>query len=514
MICPRCSIADISEDTHQCPLCGFAPSGGVLVEPAQDEILEAVQEALDDRFQIQAVLRLGERSFVYLARELVHERLVALKVMPVAELVDHELAKRFEQRAAVAASLKHSHIVALYTYGASRNFLWYAMEHVHGQSLAEVLRTSGPMDLSTCLRIVEQVASALDHAHRQDIVHGNLKPTNIFIDDEKWVRVSDFAVLDAFGRPTSPKPGAPVLHRPEYMAPEQFFARSVGASADQYSFAVLVYQCLSGTLPFVGDSFEEVARLHANEPPPRLSHLRPDLPLHVLEAIQRALSKVPGGRFATVLDFASALATGPSARASASRLTLPPRASVEATPVLVVQPDRRQQIRRLVIGATLVGLIGAAVVLAVIKPPFVQQMLDAGGRAVGAVTGSEPSEAGSPSLQWETLDRPLSQNRMDPLVIDSLPGADSAIAAPGPRQPREIVPPKPAQLFVNASPWGTIYLDGKSIGNTPKANVEMMPGVHTIRIERDGFEPFEREVTVKAGEVIRLLDIVLKPRQQ
>ena len=184
MICPRCSIADISEDTHQCPLCGFAPSGSVLVEPAHDEILEAVQEALGDRYQIQAVLRLGERSFVYLANDLAHERLLALKVMPVAELVDHELAKRFEQRAAVAASLKHSHIVPVHTYGASRNFLWYAMEYVEGESLAEVLRTSGPMDLSTCLRMVEQVASALDHAHRQDVVHGNLKPTNIFIDGE------------------------------------------------------------------------------------------------------------------------------------------------------------------------------------------------------------------------------------------------------------------------------------------------------------------------------------------
>ena len=514
MICPRCSIADISEDTHQCPLCGFAPSGNVLVEPAQDEILEAVQEALDDRFQIQAVLRLGERSFVYLAQESAHERLVALKVMPVAELVDHELANRFEQRAAVAAALKHSHIVPLHTYGASRNFLWYAMEYVQGQSLAEVLRTSGPMDLSTCLRIVEQVASALDHAHRQDVVHGNLKPTNIFIDDEKWVRVSDFAVLDAFGRPTSPKQGAPVLHRPEYMAPEQFYARTVGASADQYAFAVLVYQCLSGTLPFVGDSFEEVARLHANEPPPRLSHLRPDLPLHVLEAIQRALSKVPGGRFATVLDFASALATGPSARASTSRLASTSRASVEATPVLVVAPNRRQQIRRLAIGATVVGLFGTVGALAITRPPFVQRILDVSGRMVGAVTGSEPSNADSPSLRWETLERPPAQNRIDPAVMDSVPGGDPVIVIPERQPRREIVPPTPAQLFVNASPWGTVYIDGKSIGNTPKANVEMMPGVHTIRIERAGFELFEQEFTVKAGEVLRLLDIVLKPRQQ
>ncbi len=513
MTCPRCTIADIAEDTQQCPLCGFEPSGGVLVEPVQDEILEAVQEVLDDRFQIHAVLRLGERSFVYLARELVHERLVALKVMPVAELVDHELARRFEQRAAVAASLTHSHIVPLYTYGASRNFLWYAMEHIQGQSLAEVLRTSGPMDLSTCLRIVEQVASALDYAHRQDIVHGNLKPTNIFIDKEKWIRVGDFAVLEAFGRPTSPEQGAPVLHRPEYMAPEHFYARTVGASADQYAFAVVAYQCLSGTLPFVGDSFEEVARLHANEPPPRLSHLRPDLPLHVLEAIQRALSKVPGGRFATVLDFASALATGPSARASALRLTSPPRASVEATPVLVVQADHKQQIRRFAIGATLVGLTGIVVALAITKPPFVQRILDASGRAVGTVTGSEPP-AESPSLEWETLDRPLAPDPINPMVMDSVPGGDPGIVVPQPRPTREIVPPVPAQLFVNASPWGTVYIDGEAIGNTPKASVEIMPGVHTIRIERDGFEPFEREVSVKAGEVIRLLDIVLKPRQQ
>ena len=133
---------------------------------------------------------------------------------------------------------------------------------------------------------------------------------------------------------------------------------------------------------------------------------------------------------------------------------------------------------------------------------------------MGAVTGSEPSNTDSPSLRWETLERPPAQNRIDPAVMDSVPGGDPVIVIPERQPRREIVPPTPAQLFVNASPWGTVYIDGKSIGNTPKANVEMMPGVHTIRIERAGFELFEQEFTVKAGEVLRLLDIVLKPRQQ
>ena len=521
MICPRCSVADIPDDTHQCPLCGFAPSGNVIVEqPVVDEVLEAVQQALGDKYLIQAVLRLGERSFVYLAEEVARERVVALKVIPVANLVDHELAKRFERQAKQAASLAHAHIVPIYDFGTTRSFLWYTMEQVRGQSLAELLRASGPMDLETCTRLAEQVASALDYAHRREVVHGNLKPSNIFVDEQRWVRVSDFAVLDAFGRPAAPDSGAPVLHMPEYMAPEQFYARSAGASADQYAFGVVLYQCLAGSVPFLGDSFEEVARLHANEAPPRLSSLRADLPVYVMEAIQRSLSKVPAGRFPTILDFTSALSSGFGAsaprRSSASSTAVRPSAPQSA--VLVVDGvGRRITIKRVLLG-TLVLLVIAAAVLIGIQPSWLAPALE---RARTAVAGALPGGGGDRGgeLEWETLD-PITPAQPQQTVDEPAePPAQAEPAQPTQVQTVETPQPSPAapapgRLIVNSRPWGQLFIDGNLIGNTPQTDLALTPGTHVIRVERDGYLPFEQQIRITSGEVIRRTGIVLESREE
>jgi len=521
MICPRCSVADIPDDTHQCPLCGFAPNGNVIVDqPVQDEVLHAVQQSLGDKYLIEAVLRLGERSFVYLAEEVARERVVALKVIPVRNLVDHELAKRFERQAELAASLTHSHIVPVYDFGTTRTFLWYTMEHVRGQSLAELLRGSGPMDLETCMRIAEQVASALDYAHRREVVHGNLKPTNIFVDEKRWVRVSDFAVLDAFGRPTAPEGGAPVLHKPEYLAPEQFYARSAGASADQYAFGVVLYQCLAGSPPFVGDSFEEVARLHATEPPPRLSRLRADLPVYVMEAILRSLSKVPAGRFPTVLDFTSALSSGfgvsATRRSSASAPSVRPSAP-QSTAVLVVDGGGRgRTLKRAVLGSLALAVV-AAVVLVAAQPRWLSLTLERIGSTIAAVVPGASEEAGA--LEWETLE-PIAPAppRAEQSEVPAEPSAqlrdtEPAAVQPPPDQSRPAAQ-APGRLFVNSRPWGQLFIDGNLIGNTPQPDLQLRPGTYRIRVERDGYVPFDREVRIGSGEVIRLTDIVLEPREE
>jgi serine/threonine-protein kinase len=524
MICPRCSVAQIPEDTQQCPLCGFSPSASVIVDQrALDDVFEGVQQALKDRFRLQSLMQLGERSFVYAAEERAQDRFVALKVIPVASLVDHELAKRFERKAKLAQSLSHSHIVTVYDFGVTRSFVWYSMEYIKGQSLAELVRTSGPMDVDSCLRIAEQVASALDHAHRREIVHGNLKPSNIFLDEQRWVRVADFAVLDAFGRPAAPQPGAPIIHMPEYLAPEQFHARSAGASADQYALAVVLFQCLSGSPPFVGDSFEEVARQHATEPPPRLSQIRTDLPVSLLETIQRALSKVPAGRFPTVLDFTAALTRGFSTsegRAAQAPPQMPTQQSAPTElPVLTIEPERRP----FAIGPVFFGTIALlGIIVATIAIGWPHLARDVVGRARAAVAAfgaGEVSDRQAP-LQWETLD-PVRPARQEPApdrpqgtpTVEDPPRAATATASPTP-PPQPTVAPQPGTLLVNTRPWGQLYVDGQLIGNTPLRDVRVSPGTHTVRVVRDGYVPFERTIRIAAGEVIRLTNIVLESREQ
>ncbi|MDH3457150.1 MAG: protein kinase [Gemmatimonadota bacterium] len=531
MICPRCSVADLPDDAHQCPLCGFSPSANVIVDQrAIDDVFDGVQQALKDRFRLQSLIRLGERSFVYAAQERAQDRFVALKVIPVAGLVDHELAKQFERKGKLAQSLSHSHIVTVYDFGVTRTFVWYSMEYIKGQSLAEVLRTAGPMELDTCLRLAEQVASALDYAHRREIVHGNLKPSNIFVDEQRWVRVADFAVLDAFGRPAAPQPGAPIIHMPEYLAPEQFYARSAGASADQYALAVVLFQCLTGSPPFVGDSFEEVARQHASEPPPRLSQIRADLPVSLMETIQRALSKVPAGRFPTVLDFTAALTRGfatSEGRAAAALVQMPATQSEPSElPVLTIEAERGPfPVGRLFFGAIVVLALTVAAI-AVASPQLVRDVI---GRAQAAVAAFGAGQSDEPApLKWETLD-PIDPVRRAPVteVPQTTPTVETQrpaetttqqpptlAAQPPVSPPQQTVAPQPGRLLVNARPWGQLYVDGQLIGNTPLSDVRVSPGTHRVRIVRDGYVPFERTIRIAPGEVVRLTNIVLESREQ
>lgn len=513
MICPRCSIARIPEGTHECPLCGFKPATSVLVEQAAaDEAWLAVQQALGDRFWLEGLEHLGERSFVYRARDLATDRVVALKVIPVSRSVDHELALRFERHAAQAADLRHAHIVPVLQYGVTRRFLWYSMEHVESRSLSEVLREPGPMALDPCLRIAEQVASALDFAHRRGVVHGNLKPSNILVDSRQWVRVTDFAVLEAFGRPRAPEAGAPVLHRPEYMAPEQFYARAVGASADQYALAVILYRCLSGSLPFVGDSFEEVARQQAGDSPPRLADARRDLPVPVLDAIQRALSKVPAGRFPTVLDFTAALAGGSvgTPRVAPTRESAAPPS--DEPPLLVIDTPRRLGFRQAIAAAATV-IVVALVTSAVLRPDLWRSASD---RIAGLLGGERASQA---APRWETLDAlpaparaasPADTLRV-PVQGETASRTDDPPPAAVAPAPIRAAPARPGGLAVNSSPWGRVFIDGEFVGNTPQPALQLPPGNHVLRIERDGYVPFEQQVRIRSGEVLRLTDVVLTP---
>jgi serine/threonine-protein kinase len=474
-----------------------------------DEMQEIVQKPLAGRFEIEQLIGRGRVSFVYSAREVGSGNPVALKIIPLSGPLDADLVRRFQREAARAGSLRHSHIVPILASGASGTLLWCSMEHVKGRSLAELLRDSTPMDLETCLRMLDQVASALDYAHRRSVIHANVKPTNILVDEDGWVRVTDFAVLRAFSRGTVSGLNVPTLRTPEYMAPEQFFSRGESASADQYSMGVIAYECLGGALPFVGDSFEEIARLHQEETPARLTELREDIPILIADAVEQALRKRPTDRFANVLDFVTVLRGGPPQGAE----PLAPAEEPRGTPHVLTIDAPRRRIPFLYIG------IGGAAALALAAVLLVTR----GGSGVSEVIDeSQFTRTAPPEAPPLTITAPaLPPQRTAPTTAQPPPGqaaprespqATRPIAAPA-RPPRRAARVDSARLFVNASPWGALYLDGELIGNTPKANLAVAPGVHVIRVERDGFEPFEVEFEVTEGEEMRMTDIVLKPRQ-
>ncbi len=505
MICPRCTIGEIAEDTGLCVLCGFAPGAAVVVhQPVVDEVLETVQRELEGRFKIRVLLRHGTRSIVYLAEDVASGRLVALKVIPLQRGMQPDLA-RFEREAALAASLSHSHIASVLDSGATRALLWYSTEHVEGRSLADILRESGPLELDPCRKILEQVASALDYMHRRSVTHGNLKPSNILLDTGNWARISDPCIMGVLDFPSGQRAGKVVSGTPEYMAPEQFRARAVGASADQYALGVIAYECLTGNLPFVGDAPDEFERLHKVEMPVPLAQSIPGIPDHVSEAVQRTLRKTPAERFPSVLDFVALLRR--DWIPGATNLIVPEGRPSTPSRVFLMDAPKSAVPRRLIkVGVPAVALVVAALLWhpwSASSPPDDQVMPPVATQPRPVPIVRDRAAEQPPATARETPQQQPTRQTATAREPQAAPAT-----TPQPRQP----PLDPGTVLVNTTPWGQVYVDGEMVGNTPKV-LSLSPGAHTIRVVQQGFEPFETEVQVASGQQVRLTDIVLKARQ-
>ena len=206
MKCPRCSLFDIPDGAPGCAVCGYQLPG-ITAEttppPAASAPPTSALTELDARrelareFRIEALLPTEDEATtaVYLAYDPRQDRQVQVKVAPRQPLRDAGAEDRFRRAAEAAAALDHPHIIPTYRSGATASFLWFSTKHVEGRSIAEIVRTSGPMDLAHCLRTLEQVASALDYAHRRGVVHGALSSSNVVLDANEWALVGDF-----FGR--------------------------------------------------------------------------------------------------------------------------------------------------------------------------------------------------------------------------------------------------------------------------------------------------------------------------
>ncbi len=496
MICPRCSVAEISPETHQCVLCGFSPTG--VLAPAQpapvDEIHETVQRELGDRFELQVLLRREQHTILYLALDLEDDRVVALRLIPRLGPVDGDLVHRFAQAATLAAGLRHPHVVPTPKHGVTQFHFWYAMEPVKGRTLATLVEQQGRMELPRCLALLEQVASGLEYVHRNGVVHGGIGPRSVLVQPEGWARISDVGTMAAIYRAAGPKSGwQGVLDLP-YVAPEMTDGRLLGPAADQYSLAALAYYCLTARPPVSGDTVDDVRRERAVAMTP-IGELLPDLPGGTATAITRALRDDPSERFGGVLDFVAVLSGG-SVRPSGGLLT--PSSRPEGS-TLVVVPDGEQPRRRIRWGLLLALLAAAAAVGAGVRwlrRPATQGWAD----APATMTAPAPGPVAAPPLAQPPADS-------TPAVVTPPPVPQ---AEPR-RQPTARPAPAPGKLSVNATPWGAVYLDDQLLGNTPRVNVEVPSGDHVLRVVRDGFVTFERRIRIGAGDTLRLLDIVLKP---
>jgi putative nucleotidyltransferase with HDIG domain len=268
----------------------------------------------------------GGMGKVFFAEHLTIGRRAAIKVLNPEVARDPGIVSRFLNEARAVNEIRHPNVVEITDMGHEGDLHYIVMQFLEGETLGERLERSKVLDEPTTLRIARQVTSALGAAHQQDIVHRDLKPDNIFItshpDFPDYVKVLDFGIakLKAApgGNPGLTKAGT-VLGTPLYMSPEQCRGSvDVDARSDVYSLAVVLYQCLTGKLPFVSPQIMEIMIAHATQPPVAPSEHNPALAPHLNAAILRAMEKDPAKRFASMRELWAALAAPPAAAASAA----------------------------------------------------------------------------------------------------------------------------------------------------------------------------------------------------
>jgi WD40 repeat protein/tRNA A-37 threonylcarbamoyl transferase component Bud32 len=262
-------------------------------------------------YRIESLLGVGGMSVVYLAEDQRLKRKVALKLLASSLAEDESFRERFLHESELAASIDHPNIVPIYEAGATEELLFIAMRYVEGRDLKELLQR-GPLDPSDAIGLVAQVASALDAAHARDLVHRDVKPSNVLLDTGARPDGSDHVYLADFGitRRVSEEPrigeDGNLMGTPDYIAPEQIAGEEVDGRADVYSLGCVLYECLVGNPPFRRDSELAVVFAHLEAEPPAPSDVRPQLPTVLDAVIARALAKEPEGRYPSCRELAGA----------------------------------------------------------------------------------------------------------------------------------------------------------------------------------------------------------------
>ncbi len=280
--------------------------------------------ALSDRYEIERELGHGGMAVVYLANDVKHDRKVALKVLR-PELAAVIGAERFLQEIKVTANLQHPHILPLHDSGEADSFLFYVMPYVEGESLRDLLDREKQLGIEQAVTFTTQVASALDYAHRHDVIHRDIKPDNILIHDSQAL-VADFGIALAVSHAGATRLTETGLSigTPQYMSPEQAMGdREIDARSDVYSLGAVLYEMLTGDPPYTGSTAQAIVAKVITEKATSVSVTRDTVPDHVAAAVDTALAKLPADRFHTAAEFSQALAgRGPalvSAPATARR---------------------------------------------------------------------------------------------------------------------------------------------------------------------------------------------------
>lgn len=522
--------------------------GGAFEE--MTDLLQAARAELGWRFEIGSRIKAQRPWCMAMAMDHKSNTRVVLNLLPRAAF-SAEALNRFRLAARRAAYLDHPHIATVQRYGITEQFVWYTRSHLGARCLAEFVAENS-LSFARCRHMVEQIASALDYAHGRGISHGALSPWTVLVGPDDFVWVSDFEMDE-----TAARFGEGRL-RPAFAAPEQRRREEAGPPADQYALGRLVRECLEA---------EYASAAIRNGPPPSPWPLPGPAASHVAAALERAQRDQPAQRFPSIRDFAGAFA-------GESLVEPPVPAGESAAQLFLPDPqvewERQERRLRLTVLATSLIATAALTVLALqlwddrapelgsdtkgyetllpsaAKPgPEPEHPLDLPTTASGSGGQSDATEpermaplgparpmrssptrtreAGSPSpadrpaespaRRAEHFEAPAPDRPPVPRTEPGNPGV--VLPNPNPLDASRSTIRQPSfeatgRLFLNAQPWGEVFLDGRRIGNTPIIDLRVPWGEHRLRISRDGFIPYERWLEIQPGEELRITDIILR----
>ncbi|HWX45784.1 MAG TPA: Stk1 family PASTA domain-containing Ser/Thr kinase [Solirubrobacteraceae bacterium] len=399
---------------------------------------------IDGRYEVLSRIGTGGMADVYLARDQLLGRQVAVKLLHHRFAEDQEFVERFRREASSAASLSHPNVVAIFDRGEWDGTYYIAMEHLPGRSLKAVVREQGPFDPAAAIEIVIQILTAARFAHRRGVIHRDLKPHNVILDEEGRAKVTDFGIARA-GASDMTLTGS-IMGTAQYLSPEQAQGHAVSAASDIYAVGIVLYELLTGAVPFDGETAVTIALKQVSLAPPPPSALNPVVGPELDAVVLRALAKEPAERFADADEFIAALehvrhglpgegeqplapaGNGPVAYTTAtSALLLPLAVEGERAPLTPGDEDAARRRRRRwwwIGGAVVLALVAAGVALALLLPSSTQEVTvpDVTGRVANLAEATLKAQGLTPvSLQAASTAVPAGQ------VIGEQPPAGTVV---------------------------------------------------------------------------------------
>ena len=504
-------------------------------------------EKLAGRYQLRQKIGEGGMGTVFIAHDSELDREVAVKMLAATLVNDPEVLERFEREAKLTAGLDHPNIVPIYDVGRHDTRPFIVMKLLQGDTLAGVLRQKGGFTSEETLKLMKQLAAGLDYIHQRGFIHRDIKAGNIFLSGDGHATILDFGILRSRKPSSSLTRTGMVMGTPHYMAPEQAMGlKDVDHRVDLYALAVVLFECLTGTLPFEADSELRLIQMQAHSPPPEILDRAPWIPRPVAGVVRKGLSKRPDDRYSSGHDLVKALesayrdsgghpaapripgaglaqAATPSLKVlerlspSTSSPRLQPVGSSPSVPV--VPPPQGPMTGSLVASAvrpSRLAMVGAAIVALVAVGGSLWRPwetngatnVDAGAPVIAAVVvdaGPAPEEDAGAALVQADVDAGVEVDADAGAPVDVSPtdGGRTVVAAKKKGRLNVIT------MHAGEPYWAQVSVDGVPRGRTPLL-LELPAGRYQLRIERPGFRVEERRVLVAAGKPV-VLKLTLSP---